>query len=98
MSSALRLLNQGILIWMSGAKVMGLETQVRKLGKNLLVWKEGYTDANFGNLPRAGQFAKNCETIRVDVSGCTACESTKLGLRGQSNGQFTMDCPDQDSQ
>jgi len=29
---------------MSGVKVMGLGSQVRKLGQNLLVWKEGCTD------------------------------------------------------
>ena len=57
---------------MSGVKVMGLEIQVRKLGQNLLVWKEGCTDINFENLFRTGQFAKNCETFRVDVSESAA--------------------------
>jgi len=55
---------------MSGVKVMGLESRVRKLEQNLLVLKEGCTDVNFGNLLRMGQFAKRCETFRVDVWEC----------------------------
>jgi len=43
---------------MSGAKVMGLESQIRKLEQNLLIWKEGYTDVKFRIFPRRVDLAK----------------------------------------